>query len=223
MHATRAAKLLPAVLIAIAAVAFLRAEQLKLQHGPIGSPLVHQVFSPACAGQSGCHSQALLHFKLRHAQSVGLKVVDDAGNTVRTLQSARHTPAGKVAARWDGKTDAGAVAPDGQYRLRILLPDRTITIPDHFVLDTVPPTLQIGRVEHLAHRIVIHFLTSEPSTRHMVISKDGQVVKQRTTRPDSARLNLNSLPPGSYQITLYAVDRAGNRTPNPPSITVKVP
>jgi hypothetical protein len=225
VHATRAAKLLPAILIALAAVAFLRAEQLKLEHGPIGHPHVRQVFSPACAGQNGCHDQALLSFRLRHAQPVGLDVIDSNGETVRTLREASHAPSGTLRARWDGKTDDGSQAPDGEYRLQVHLPDagRTITIPDRMVLDTVPPGVDMGRVQHLDGRVVIHFLTTEPSTRYVVVSKDGKEISRHQTRPDSAHVNLHGLQPGSYDVTIYAVDRAGNRTPNPPHVAVKVP
>ena len=225
MHATRAAKLLPAVLIALAAVAFLRAEQLKLEHGPISHPHVRQVFSPACAGQADCHDQALLSLRLRHAQPVGLDVIDRNGDTVRTLREAAHAPSGTLRARWDGKTDDGSPAPDGEYRLQVHLPDdgRTITIPDRMVLDTVPPGVDIGRVQHLDGKVIVHFLTTEPSDRYVVVSQHGKEILRHRTRRDSAHISLHRLQPGSYDVTIYAVDRAGNRTLNPPHVVVKVP
>src|SRR5439155_27278281 len=44
---------------------------------------------------------------------------------------------------WDGRTDAGALAPNGSYLLRVHLAAqrRTILLPNRIVLDTRPPAV----------------------------------------------------------------------------------
>jgi hypothetical protein len=41
--------------------------------------------------------------------------------------------------------------------------------------------------------------------------------------PRVAHLRYDVLKPGRYTIEIVAVDRAGNRTPNPPSVSVTIP
>jgi flagellar hook assembly protein FlgD len=47
---------------------------------------------------------------------VGWKIVDGAGNVVRAVRAPVAAPVGTLSFAWNGKTDAGAWAPDGWYR-----------------------------------------------------------------------------------------------------------
>ena len=66
-------------------------------------------------------------FTLKRAADVTLTVVNAAGTTIRTLTGP--SPAGAVAIAWDGRTDAGAFAPQGTYRILVaaVVGDRTET------------------------------------------------------------------------------------------------
>jgi len=54
-------------------------------------------------------------FTLRAAADVELRVLDGAGTALRTIAGPR--PAGPVSIAWDGRTDGGAFAPQGLYRI----------------------------------------------------------------------------------------------------------
>jgi flagellar basal-body rod modification protein FlgD len=56
------------------------------------------------------------------AASVRIEVIDEAGRTVRTASGA--LGGGRQIFTWDGKTDAGAQAPDGTYQVRIKAKDK---------------------------------------------------------------------------------------------------
>jgi flagellar basal-body rod modification protein FlgD len=51
------------------------------------------------------------------AQSVGLTIVDQAGQILRSIDLGSQPP-GLAAFDWDGRTDSGAMAPPGEYRIR---------------------------------------------------------------------------------------------------------
>ena len=53
----------------------------------------------------------------------------------------RAQPYRPLSLSWDGRTDAGSVAPDGLYRVRISLrhEGRSVTVQEQMILDTTPP------------------------------------------------------------------------------------
>jgi hypothetical protein len=223
---SRAAPILLALLIAASGVSFLRAEQLKLQHSALQHPHIKQSFSPTCSGPR-CHRQAALEFTLGKAQPVGLKIVDADGNTVRTLTDGEvQTPTGKVTTRWDGHDDKGAIVPDGRYRLAVTLgdDDRTITIPSPILVDTQGPSVAITRVDRTPRHVIIHFLPSEGrAATFQRIALDGKTIDEHPTRRGLSKFSLRNRDPGTYVLSIIAVDHAGNQTPNPPTVRVKVP
>ncbi len=223
----RAASLLLALLIAACAVAFLRAEQLKLEHSPVQRPKVKQSFSPTCdAADPRCHPTALLRFILGDRQEIGLTVVNANGDVVRHLPGdGRQHAKGLVRVRWDGRDDRGAVVPDGTYRLAVHLQngDRTITVPDPIKVDTSPPTIDITRRDLSPRGLRLHFLASEPSRTYQRVTLGGKDVSQHPTRRGRSFFAFRGRPAGRYVVTIYAVDAAGNRTARPPSVQVTVP
>ena len=120
---------MPVLLVATAA-AFVGTEALKLS-----KPLLtlfdvrdtshrhisHLTFSPTCSCPS---DTAHLGVRFRSPMRVAVQVVDDQGAIVRHLLPEKRVKA--IGLRWNGRTDAGKVAPDGHYRFRLDLPHRTV-------------------------------------------------------------------------------------------------
>ncbi|MEQ1600942.1 MAG: flagellar hook assembly protein FlgD [Methylophilaceae bacterium] len=64
-------------------------------------------------------SKGVLAFELpSSADNVKVSIVDSGGNTLRTLSLGSKT-AGITSLPWDGKTDTGTVATDGDYRFKV--------------------------------------------------------------------------------------------------------
>jgi hypothetical protein len=219
----RAATALLLVMIAACAAAFLRAEQLKLRHSPVAHPHVRRNFSPGCS-DPGCTQVARLRFTLRSAQTLTLAIVDRSGTVVRRLAD-RRFPKGTVKATWDGSTDGDAVAPDGHYRLQVTLGDgRKLTIPDPIVVDTRPAGITLGPLRRGAQGLAIPYTRSQGNVHALlIVLRHGSVVLTKRVIPRVAHLRYDALTPGRYTIEIVAVDRAGNRTPNPPSVSVTIP
>ena len=212
------------LLIATAA-AFAITERLKLTKSPITGTLVSKTFSPVC----GCaRSHANISVKLRQGDTVTV-TIDDAGrHPVRTLVVAERVPRGRNVFRWDGKTDAGTRAPDGVYLVQIHLDarHRTILLPNRIVLDTTPPEVEAatpnrtqfspdgdGRVD----AVRVDYTLSKPA--HLLVFLDGKRItltrlhRARDAFTWNGRAGGRRLPPGTYTLTLGAVDLAGNSTP----------
>ncbi|HET6848095.1 MAG TPA: FlgD immunoglobulin-like domain containing protein [Gaiellales bacterium] len=220
----RAATALLLVIIAASAAAFLRAEQLKLRHSPVAHPHVRSYFSPGCQ-DPGCRAVARMHFTLREAQHLQLAIVRTDGSLVRTL--ADHPfPKGRVRVVWDGTDSSGAVVSDGIYHLRVSLGNgREVTIPDPIVVDTQPPQVTIGKV-HIGTAVVsVHYTRSGgPLHAELYVYRHGALlVHKRRVIPRVAHFRIDAVGPGAATIEIVAVDQAGNRTPNPPQVTVTLP
>ena len=129
-----------AVMIAATLGAFVLAQQLKSDF-----PLVIRFatkpahFSP---NGDGYRDSTQIGFDLSEPASVTFMVVDSEGNEVRRLASDRRL-AGDAKHRWtwDGRSDDGAVVPDGTYRMRVVRRDesRVIDSVKEIGVDTVPP------------------------------------------------------------------------------------
>lgn len=220
----RAATALLLVIIAASAAAFLRAEQLKLRHSPVGHPHVRAYFSPACQ-DPGCQAVAHMHFTLRDAQHLQLAIVHTDGGVVRVLAD-RAFPKGRVGVAWDGRDASGAVAADGSYRLRVTLQDgRKVTIPDPIVVDTRPAGITIGKVHIGTVAVAVHYTRSEGNVHaELYVYQHGRLVLHKgRVIPRIAHFRLDAVGPGATTIEIVAVDRAGNRTPSPPKVTVTLP
>lgn len=80
-------------------------------------------------------------FRIKRVDEVTLSVVDAEGDEVATLALDRELPPGRHRFRWRGRTSAGVVAPDGEYRVRVGLrrQGRSITSRRKVFIDTVAP------------------------------------------------------------------------------------
>jgi FlgD Ig-like domain len=204
-----------AVLLAASGLAFLRAEQLKLERSPVGGTKLQKYFSTTCPihRKTRCTSHsALLRFRLRKPATVALAIVNGSGDIVRRLTPAagERLPRGPVKLRWNGRTDARATAAQGTYHLRVDLRSlgRVITIPDPIELDNTPPTLSLlGRHGQLPLR----YSTSEPAVVYVIARGQGRAALYRG-RGGRVHFRHTRLSGSEAQITLVAVDRAGNRS-----------
>lgn len=217
MSQKRTGYLVIAALLAVSGVAFLRAEQLKLQHSPVGAVQIQKQFSTTCPlhANSRCRSHAArLSFRLRVAGRVALAIVDGSGVIVDRLGPAggARRPRGRVTVAWNGRTASGATAADGTYHLRVelLTLRRTITIPDPIDLDDTAPTVHLvgapGRLPlryRTSERAVVFVHahgTGASAGRAALFRGHGGRVRFRRTRLAGSRV----------RITLVAVDPAGN-------------
>lgn len=203
--------------------AFGVAEVLKLERSPIKRVRLAKVLSPTCDCR---HADARLAFRLRRTDVFDAFVVDADGDPVRTLAEGTRRPPGWVMLRWDGRTDDGAVALDGAYRLRVHFPeeDRTITDPKTLRLDSRAPEIQLvsmaprelspdGDAMHDAAAIVWR---SDEAARPLVLV-DGEVAfRGRMTDAGTAAVTWDgtahgtALAGGRYLVAVAARDAAGN-------------
>jgi len=126
------------VLVLATSAAFVVAQRLKRSTPIIEGVAYYRYFSPTC----GCSkNRANIYFTLRDTARVTATVVNSAGDDVHTLVNDRRLHSGRHHYVWNGRTDLGTLAPNGDYRLRVTLRDqaRSVTATRVLVLDTKPP------------------------------------------------------------------------------------
>lgn len=205
------------------AVAFAITEHLKLEKSPIGGIRVSKFLAPGC----GCgNAKAAIGVRLRHADSVTVRILDARNRTVATLVTSQPEPKGHASFAWDGRTDLGGTAPDGRYWPEIALPNHKFLLPDAITLDTKPPLVEsvtaappvispgsTGAANHLR----IHYRLSERGhlilwhgSRRLLRTRSAQAVDRTTWDGRTAHTPWKT---GTYTLTVGAVDLAGNVTP----------
>jgi hypothetical protein len=136
---TLVARVVFAVLVAATFGAFFLAQRLKNSPSVVQRFRLTPVFSP---NRDGRLDRMTVTFRLKQSDDVTVAVVDAKGDVVRELAGAasipRYTP---VRFKWDGRTDGGAPAPDGLYRIRLSLKHqgRSVIVPRKTRLDITPP------------------------------------------------------------------------------------
>lgn len=129
--------------------AFFVAQSLKGGPSVLQQVTVRPLFSPNSDSRL---DEARFAFKTREDDTVRVDVVDADDDPVATIFEERLDAYTPTRVTWDGRTEDGAVAPDGLYRYRVTLRDqgRSIIVPRSFRLDTTPPSpriLGIGPVQ----------------------------------------------------------------------------
>ena len=220
------------LLIATAA-AFAITEKLKLEKSPIFATRVSAAFSPTC----GCaRDKANVSVKLRKKDTVTVTVLTSRRRPVRTLADAVAMPRGRALFRWDGRDDAGKLAPDGTYRVEFHLANahRTILLPNTIALDTeiprivpVPNRLVFSPDgDHQADSVTIGFTLSEPA-HVLVYLGDRLLIRSRSHAEKGAvtwngRTDGHVVPPGTVTLSIGAVDLAGNAIPPEKRVQVRL-
>jgi hypothetical protein len=193
------------------AVAFAETEWLKLQPTPIQESFVQPAFSPACACQL---ARAAIRIRLHRANTVTVRIRDDAGHNVRLLVDGKPLPRGRTQLEWNGRDSTGHRLPDGHYWVEVHLQhgDRTFKLPRPTVLDTVAPAARLvsyrPRVLRVGERIRVVYRVSEPA--HGVLFVNGKRVIVTYTKSRTARLQWMPRRARRYTVQLAAVDLAGN-------------
>jgi hypothetical protein len=177
---------------------------------------------------------ALFAFRLRRTDEVTVSIVTRDGDEVRTLAEdvllrgrRRHR------FRWDGRSDGGRVAPDGEYHLRVGLrrQGRTVTSGRKLFLDTVPPRPVVRYVSPGsispdgaggANSAKLRFTGPLRRARLLVYRTDlprprlvdvQPVTGAKPTLRWSGRVRGRPVASGSYLLVVRAQDAAGNVGP----------
>ena len=124
---------------------------------------------------------------------------------------------------WDGRTDAGEVAPESssyQPEIELAIARRTILMPNRIAVDTTPPTVVSASagdgvlISGANHTIALDYVLGGRA-RAAVYVRGRRVILGRSKQP-RGQVNWNgtrhgrSLPAGRYVLEVGAVDIAGN-------------
>ena len=222
------------VMLGATAAAFAVTERLKLERSPVTGTRVDRVFSPVC---ECARAVAVISIVLRRRETVTLDILDRDGRSIRTIVRKRPEPAGRVSYTWDGRDNLERVVPEGIYRPRVQLErnGRTIVLPNPMRVDTTAPVISLVRVfprvfspdsDGVRDRVTASYRIDERARAVMLV--DGRQRVQSKFRQLEGRLvwfgrvNGRVVPPGSYEIRLRAVDRAGNRSVRTRAVPVRV-
>ncbi len=210
-------------LLVATAAAFAITERLKLTKSAVYGTVISTRISPTC----GCQSRrASIFFKLRRPDDITVTVLNARGQDVALL-AAQQYPRGPVTLTWNGRNDSGRRVRDGTYKVRIHLTGQhqTIEFPNRIQLDTKPP--QLVSVEksrdvfspdqdHQADYVRIMYTLSKPAHLAVYLG-DTRVLYSRANVKGSIQWYGNgpngTLKPGTYTLTVGAVDLSGNSTP----------
>jgi hypothetical protein len=210
-------------LLVATAAAFAITERLKLTKSAVYGTVISTRISPTC----GCEfRRASIFFKLRRPDDIAVSVLNSRGQDVALL-SAQHYPRGPVALAWNGRDDGNRRVRDGTYRVRIHLTGahQTIQFPNNIQLDTKPP--QVVSVEknrdvfspdqdHQADFVRITYALSKPAHLAVYLGT-ARVLYSHASAKGGIQWFGNGLAgplePGTYTLSVGAVDLSGNSTP----------
>jgi hypothetical protein len=134
-----------ALLVVATVGAFFVTQRLKR-----AGPVVKGIDTPAIVSPNGDGrlDTALVGFRLPKPDHVTVAIVNSNGDEVKRLVDDRPLARGRHRFLWTGRDNSGAVPPDGQYFLRVLLRDqgRATTAPQGIELITTPPRPQLVSV-----------------------------------------------------------------------------
>jgi hypothetical protein len=210
-------------LLGATTVAFVVTERLKLKPSPITKVFVTKIFSPTCECDTNL---ATIRFRLRKAGRLTLAIVDADHKLVQTLVGPAAQKQGRVAATWDGQSEAGAVVPDGAYQARIQLDYRTIFMPNRIHVDTTPPVVKLLSVTpHVLEpgkAVRVRYVLDEPA--RVIVFLNGKLALRGRSMRTKWKLEWEPrVKPGKYDVTLTARDRAGNLSNASRSVVVIAP
>jgi hypothetical protein len=229
---TRLARLAFAVLVLATLGAFVVTQKLKSSPPLVVRPHIFKVFSPAPDARV---TRARISFWIVNGDDVSVSIVDGEGRIVRRLVDGRPLVERKrLVLFWNGRTDDGAVARDGSYRVRVALihQGRTIDLAQPIRVDTRPPRPLVTDVsphggdgpaflpQHGVDAVTIHMRGLEGRSARVLIYRTDVSPPRRVGSlhvPVGARtatwdgtLDGRPAPPGTYLMGLLVADRSGN-------------
>jgi hypothetical protein len=233
-----------ALLVVATVAAFFVTTRLKRSAPVVNSITFARYLSP---NGDGRRDYVDIAFRTKHSDEVTVSVVDDEGDEAATLLEDVELSRGLHRVRWDGRLTSGAVAPDGEYRLRVGLrrQGRTITSPRKLFVDTKPPrpivryvspdaispdgagtgnlaTLRFdGPSKRRPTLLVFH---SRLGTLRLVARRHGRTNSQIIHWDGRVGLRDRSrrAPSGNYLLMVRTRDAAGNVGPPRPPTRVRV-
>jgi hypothetical protein len=232
---TRTARAVFILLVGATVAAFFTAQRLKGEPAVAKVRSLAHVFSP-----NGDHFKDVNRFyvELRERAEVSVDVVDASDDAVRRLaDDATVSPQKPLQLRWDGRTEAGKIVPDGRYRVRVTLrrQGRSVTVPRTTLVDTRPPRPRVRAVGPgsiigpVAGPVQIEVGSvsrrlSKSARIYRVDGGDPRVVAELPLVTDTRTLDWNGqvdgkpAPPGLYLVQVTARDRAGNEGTAPAKV-----
>jgi hypothetical protein len=133
----RAAQWAFAALVVATLGAFFVTQRLKQTPRLVQTLSVTKVYSPKVP-----YRKAGIRIRLKRTDDATVSILDEDGNVVRRLARNRRYRAGQaIQLLWNGRDDAGAIVPDGSYRVRVGLrrQGRSVTLVDEVRIDATPP------------------------------------------------------------------------------------
>lgn len=172
-----------------------------------GSP---QFLSP---NQDNSFDNATINYHLSEEAEVNARVINEGGNTVRTLLNAQTGAAGQHFLVWNGTDESGQRVVDGAYRVEISARGSVRSSSASVVLrvDTTPPILELLNLQD-GTRVRDSLLTIEGLT------DPGSVIwleNSAQTVPVDGQGRFRTqqkLAEGMNQVRVSAADQAGNTT-----------
>jgi hypothetical protein len=211
-------------LLVATAAAFAITEHLKLVKSDVaGVEIPLKVFSPVCRCDT---SKATVGVKLRHSGHVTVTIHDAAGNRVATIASGVLVQAREQKFfPWDGRTGAGALAPDGVYHPWIQLRRQTFALVNNIALDTRPPKVVSAATRTPnpvffagpGRTVAIRYTLDGKAHAAVYLGRRKIIVSRKIQPSDKIKwagtLGGRPLPVGRYVLSGGAQDIAGNETP----------
>ncbi len=226
--------MLVVALLAATAAAFALTQGLKNQPAEIFGTDVDTVFSPVCK----CNSQrASIAFMLRQPDRLDVAVVDGSDHVIRTIESGRDYAKGPVEIEWDGRSDAGQVMPEGDYKPRIHLRHHrtTYTLPNPIRIDVTAPRLERvsarPRVispdgDRRRDKMTFRYRLNEPGRGMLFVDGKRRGLTRFPRKQDSivwnGKLRARVLAAGAHTARLAAFDPAGNVSEQTPPIQIVI-
>jgi flagellar hook assembly protein FlgD len=221
------------VLIVATFGAFFLASRLKAEPAVLADLKRVKYFSP---NGDGVRDVEPIEFKVKLDDFAAVDIVDADGARVRRVADRLRIRRGQLTrVRWNGRDDDGRIAPDGVYRMRLILKDegRSILAGKSFNLDTRPPDPAVvvrKETPIVAPGSPVDFRVrgtgaSRPP-RFRILRTD--VTPARTVREWRGSRGRHSftwdgrnqqgvpVPPGTYLIAVTARDKAANEGTGPP-------